>query len=105
MVIGSIFVFGGFLIVFGPGYFVPDWRILAYVCAVPGMTAAIIMFFLPETPYWLLEKNKMEAARYNSYKEQSLKEGTLTWNNFQEIIAILSRKILRFKPRTRRNCN
>jgi len=62
---GSIFIFGGFMIVFGPGYFVPDWRVLAYVCSVPGIFAIVIMFWLPETPHWLMEQRKIEEARYS----------------------------------------
>lgn len=44
-----------------------DWNILAGIAAVPTLLMAILMFFMPETPSWLISHNKRSEA------EQSLK--------------------------------
>jgi hypothetical protein len=51
------------LIVLGLGYCVQDWRTLAWICMIPGCIHLIMIFFLPDTPYWLMEKNMREEAR------------------------------------------
>jgi facilitated trehalose transporter len=50
------------LIVFGVGYFV-DWRTLAWLCAMPGGLLFIMIIFLPESPYWLVENDRKEEAK------------------------------------------
>jgi hypothetical protein len=59
----SIFIGIGMLIVLGLGYCVQDWRTLAWICMIPGCIHLIMIFFLPDTPYWLMEKNMREEAR------------------------------------------
>ena len=35
-----------------------SWRITAYLMAVPCIILAVMMYTLPESPYWLIEKEK-----------------------------------------------
>lgn len=46
------FVFGSFL----------SWRQLAWTCAATVVPGMIALFFIPESPVWLLSKNKIEAT-------------------------------------------
>ena len=52
-----MYLFGAFL----------NWNILAGIAAVPTILMAIFMFFMPETPTWLISQNKRSEA------EQALK--------------------------------
>lgn len=56
----------GILMVYVVGAFI-DWNYLAGIAAVPTLLMAILMFFMPETPSWLISHNKRSEA------EQSLK--------------------------------
>jgi MFS family permease len=55
-VFNSMFVSIGMLVVFGFGYFVSDWRTLAWICIAPGCSHLLVVIFLPDTPYWLAER-------------------------------------------------
>ena len=56
-----------FLLAFGTwsiwilAYFV-SWRITAYIAMVPPILICLIMFYLPETPYWLIEADRIDLA-------------------------------------------
>jgi len=39
-----------------------DWRSLAWICAFPGLILIPLMLYLPETPYYLIEKDKNTEA-------------------------------------------
>jgi len=58
----SLFLSIGMLIVLGIGYCVGSWRTLAWVCMVPGIVCVTLMAFLHDTPYWLMDKNRKDAA-------------------------------------------
>ena len=59
VVFHSLFISLGMLIVLSFGYLVRDWRTLAWICIVPGvLQLPIVLFFLHDTPYWLVEKNR-----------------------------------------------
>ena len=59
VVFHSLFISLGMLIVLSFGYLVSDWRTLAWICIVPGIIQLpIVLFFLHDTPYWLIEKNR-----------------------------------------------
>ena len=59
----SLFICIGMLVVLSLGYCVSDWRTLAWICMVPGCIHFIMIFFMHDTPYWLVEKNKRIEAR------------------------------------------
>lgn len=42
---------------------VVDWRVLAAISMIPTLLMAILMFFMPETPSWLLSKKRNEDAK------------------------------------------
>jgi MFS family permease len=52
----------GFLLVWILGYFL-TWRMTAYVLIIPPLLLTFFLLFLPETPYWLIEHNNLEAAQ------------------------------------------
>jgi len=55
----SLFIYIGMLIVLSFGYFVPDWRALSWICIIPGcLLLPMAFFFLHDTPYWLVDKNR-----------------------------------------------
>lgn len=56
----------GILLVYLFGAFLP-WTTLAGIATIPTLFMAILMIFMPETPSWLVSKNKKSEA------EQSLK--------------------------------
>jgi len=63
----SLFICIGMLIVLGLGYCVSDWRTLAWICMVPGCIHFIMIFFMHDTPYWLVEKDMRMEARYVNF--------------------------------------
>jgi facilitated trehalose transporter len=50
------------LTAWGLGYFL-NWRISAYTLVIPPILLTFFAFILPETPYWLIEKGKIEEAK------------------------------------------
>ncbi|XP_057712481.1 organic cation/carnitine transporter 2-like [Corythoichthys intestinalis] len=43
-------------------YFIRDWRLLLVACAIPGLLFIPTWWVIPESPRWLLQKNRMEEA-------------------------------------------
>jgi len=39
-----------------------DWSIITVLCTIPAGMSATIMFFMPESPYYLVAKGKDDAA-------------------------------------------
>jgi SP family facilitated glucose transporter-like MFS transporter 8 len=58
----SVFNNVGMLIVLRFGYCVRDWRELALVSMIPGCLHLLVVFFLHDTPYWLVEYDAKEEA-------------------------------------------
>ena len=44
------------------GYYV-SWRITASIVTLPACLLFTLMYFLPETPYWLVENDQMDLAK------------------------------------------
>ena len=44
------------------------WRTSAFAAIGPSLALGICMFFIPETPYWMLIKNRQEEAAINLQK-------------------------------------
>ena len=64
----SLFICIGILVVLGFGYCVRDWRTLSWICLVPYFVHLIMIFFLHDTPYWLVEKKmRLEARLVDKY--------------------------------------
>ena len=56
------FMASGHLMVFLYGYYL-GWRITALMVSVPITVFFTMMYFLPETPYWLVENDRMDSAK------------------------------------------
>ena len=52
----------GMLLVWSVGYFV-SWRMTAYLLLIPPILLSISITFMPETPYWLVDHDKIETAK------------------------------------------
>ena len=52
----------GMLFVWIISYFF-TWRITAHLLIIPPILSTFLLFLLPETPYWLVENDKSEAAK------------------------------------------
>ena len=58
----GIFLALGSLFVWFISYFL-TWRMTAFVLIIPPLMLTILLLGLPETPYWLVSKNKDSEAR------------------------------------------
>ncbi|MCD4774264.1 MAG: sugar porter family MFS transporter [Bacteroidales bacterium] len=58
---------------------VESWRPMFYVGVIPGLVLLIGMFFLPETPRWLMSKGREEESRkiLKRIEEPELVEGSI----------------------------
>ncbi|XGW05082.1 hypothetical protein V3C99_015897 [Haemonchus contortus] len=54
--------------------FIHKWRLMYFACAAPGILTVVYYFFLPESPYWLIQHK--EYKRIEQYIETANK-----WNN------------------------
>lgn len=58
----TLFICIGILFSFIAGTFLV-WRTVALIFAVAPLVSFFILLLIPETPYWLLTKNKVDQAR------------------------------------------
>ncbi|XP_066251365.1 facilitated trehalose transporter Tret1-like [Euwallacea similis] len=58
----TVAVISGILIQFLLGTFL-HWRSVALVSAILPITSCILLFLVPESPYWLISKNRLEDAQ------------------------------------------
>ncbi|KAH1022582.1 facilitated trehalose transporter Tret1 isoform X2 [Dendroctonus ponderosae] len=59
---GTLFISMGILFSFIGGTFF-HWRTLALINAVIPLVSTVLLMLIPETPYWLVSKNRMEEAQ------------------------------------------
>lgn len=59
---GTTCVVIGILVQFVMGTFL-KWRTIALVCSAMPLLTIVALFFVPESPYWLLTKNRIKEAR------------------------------------------
>ena len=62
LVVRSLFSALGKLFTWIVAYFL-SWRETSYVLMITPSLMVIIMLFLPESPYWLIEVDQTDAAR------------------------------------------
>jgi len=98
----SMFNSVGILVVLGLGYCVTNWRELAWVCMVPGCLHLLVVFFLHDTPYWLVEKNAKEEA-IKSLQFYRGRNFDIT-QEFNEIIKQKEAKDLLVNTRSKNGC-
>lgn len=46
----------------GPSFVYNSWRIFLLICAVPSFIVAVLLFFLPESPKFLLTRGRVDEA-------------------------------------------
>ena len=63
-ILPSIFTSIGMLSVWIIGFFA-HWRTTAYIFMIPHIVIFLCMLPLPESPYWLIEANKIDLAEYD----------------------------------------
>ena len=61
VVLSPFFLSLGMLFDWLLGYFF-SWRTIAYVASIPCVLLTIALYFLPESPYWLIEKDRKSEA-------------------------------------------
>ena len=61
-IIGNMFALGS-VYTYLTGYFVASWRVIAWLQILPAFALGISVFFIPDSPYWLVEKGREEEAR------------------------------------------
>ena len=61
-IIGNMFALGS-MYTYLLGYFIHSWRTIAWLQLVPTCLMGISVFFVPDSPYWLVEKGRYEDAK------------------------------------------
>lgn len=61
-VLASIFFCINMIIFLILGYFLPSWRTLCVVAALPALLGYLFYIFIPESPRWLLSQGRTEEA-------------------------------------------
>ncbi|KAK4877990.1 hypothetical protein RN001_010496 [Aquatica leii] len=52
----------GIILVYVQGWYL-DWRIVAWICVGYTIVSTVFIFFLPESPTWLISKNRTQNAK------------------------------------------
>jgi len=61
-IIGNMFALGS-VYTYLTGYFVHSWRTIAWLQMIPVSLLGISVAFIPDSPYWLVERGREEDAR------------------------------------------
>lgn len=61
-IISNMFALGS-LYTYLCGYFLSSWRTVAWLQVAPCLLLGLYMFFIPDSPYWLVERGREEEAR------------------------------------------
>ena len=62
VVLPNLFMSLGLLLIWTLAYFF-SWKITAYLAMVAPVMLTFFMWFLPESPYWLVESHKFVEAK------------------------------------------
>ena len=61
-ILGNMFALGS-VYTYVLGYFVQSWRTIAWCQMVPSCLLGLSVFFVPDSPYWLVEKGRYQEAK------------------------------------------
>ena len=61
-ILGNMFAIGS-IYTYVLGYFVQSWRTIAWCQVVPSCLLGVSVFFVPDSPYWLVEKGRYQDAK------------------------------------------
>ena len=61
-ILGNMFSLGS-IYTYVTGYFIHSWRIIAWLQVIPCILMGIFVFFVPDSPYWLIEKGRYQEAQ------------------------------------------
>ena len=110
-IIPSIFMSAGFLFTWVIGYF-ETWRNTAYILTIPSIMVSLCLIALPESPYWLVEAQKIDLAKYvitTKHLPVIIWKKLINYvlfffhfsenhsNSFEEVVMILQRKSMKWK--------
>merc|ERR1711892_990536 len=69
------------------GYFISSWRVVAWLQMVPACLLGISVLFIPDSPYWLVERGREEEAR-----ESLIRLRGSSYDIEEEFLEILNKK-------------
>lgn len=61
-ILGNMFSLGS-IFTYITGYFIDSWRIIAWIQVIPCLLMGVFVFFVPDSPYWLIEKGRYQEAQ------------------------------------------
>ena len=61
-ILGNMFALGS-MYTFITGYFITSWRNVAWLQLLPCSLMGLTVYFVPDSPYWLVEKGRLEDAK------------------------------------------
>lgn len=80
-----------------------SWRYMFAVAAIPALIFFIALFFVPESPRWLMEKGREAEARQVLERATGVREATVAIDALKEVISVESGTFSElFKPGIRR---
>ncbi len=80
-----------------------SWRYMFAVAAIPSLVFFIALFFVPESPRWLMEKGREAEARQVLERATGLEEATIAIDSLKEVIQLESGTLAElFAPGVRR---
>lgn len=66
-------------------YVAPNWRHMQLITMVPSFLSCIVLYFVPESPKWLLATGKLEEVSVSGNLEANLQSADVAvrWNSFR----------------------
>ncbi|XP_044150190.1 solute carrier family 22 member 13-like isoform X1 [Bufo gargarizans] len=75
----------GLMVLAGIGYAIRNWRLLQIACSAPSALLVFYIWFLPESPRWLLTKGKNEKAKDLLHKAARMNKRELSEDILKEV--------------------
>ncbi|KAK4878048.1 hypothetical protein RN001_010554 [Aquatica leii] len=93
----------GMVLAYLKGWFI-DWRTIAWICVGYSLIPAVVVFLIPESPPWLISKDRIKQAKksldwINKYQPQPLGKAE-TYSDMQ-LVSLQKEHILKLETRAR----